>query len=74
MRQRRENELNVVKGCVVGRDVLELLGAQTQDGAPLFVRRSERQREPRMLRDDAAELLPSVPACAEYPNTDSIHA
>jgi hypothetical protein len=74
MRQRREHELDVLKRRVVGRDVLDRLAAHTHARASLLVRRSERQRKLRVLRDEPTKLLPRVPACAEDPNTDSIHA
>lgn len=74
MRQRREYELDVVKRRFVGRDVLHHVSPQAHGRAPLFIRRSEPQRELRMARDEPAKLLPRVPACAEDPNTDSIHA
>ena len=74
MRQRRENELDVVKRRIVGRDVRNGLTGQAHGRATLFIRRSERQRESRMLRNETAELLPRVSACAEDPNSDSIHA
>jgi hypothetical protein len=74
MWQRREHELDVLKRRIVGRDVLNGFGADAHGRTPLFVRRSERQRELRMLRDEAAELLPRVPACAEDADPDSIHA
>ena len=74
MRQRRENELDVVKRCIIGRDVLHRLRTEAYDSSSLFVRGSERQRELRVSRDELTKLLPRVPACAEDPNTDSIHA
>ena len=74
MWQRREYELDVVKRRVVSREVLDGVLPQTHGFPPLFIRGSERQRELRVVGDEAAELLASVPACAEDPNTDSIHA
>ena len=74
MRQRREHEFDVLKRRIIGCDVLEGFGAHAHSRAPLFVRRSERQRELRMLCNEAAELLPRVPACAEDADPDSIHA
>ena len=55
------------------RDKANLGAAQPRSFASTFVRRRERQIEPRMPRDESAELTAGVATGAEDTNRDSMH-
>jgi hypothetical protein len=71
--QRREHELGVCEQCVVVRHEAHIDATQPGTLATALVRRSEREFERRVTRNDRAELAPGVSARSEYSNRNSMH-
>ena len=73
MRERREYELSVCERRVVVRHEAHIDAAEPGALAAARVRRSEREIERRVTRDDGAELPPCVSARSEDSNRNSMH-
>ena len=73
MRQRAEDELALPQIRVLGCDELQIATGDAHGGAPLVVRRGERQLQIRVAPNESTELSARVPAGAENSNWNLVH-
>jgi hypothetical protein len=73
MRQRAEDELDILQPRIFGRHEAQLAAPDARNRAPLVVCAGKRQLERWMLPNEATELPAGVPARAENSNWNLIH-